>query len=259
VKISVVTVVFNGASTIEDTILSVARQTHADIEHIVIDGGSTDGTLDVIARHRDRLAIVVSEPDSGLYDAMNKGIAAAAGDVIGTLNADDVYADDSVLGQVATAMQDPSCDACYADLIYVDARDAVKVRRVWRSRVFSPGLFLSGWMPAHPTFFVRRSVYERYGLFDTAYKLQADFELTMRFMEVHGIKAAYVPRLWVRMRSGGVSNRSVLNVIRGNLEAWRACRRHGFRVGPGFILRKIASRLPQFLQARCFGSALRLQ
>lgn len=256
-KISVVTVVFNGASTLEDTILSVARQTHPDVEHIIVDGGSTDGTLEVIARHRHRLAVVISEPDNGLYDAMNKGISAASGDVIGTLNSDDVYADDSVLAQVATVMQDPQYDACYADLVYVDAIDTTRVIRVWRSRPFTTGLFLQGWMPAHPTFFVRRAVYEKYGLFDTAYKLQADFELTMRFLEVHGVKSAHVKRFWVRMRWGGLSNRSVFNIIRGNLEAFRACRRHGLRVSPAFVLRKIASRIPQFLMPRSRSSALR--
>lgn len=257
--ISVVTVVFNAVRTIEDTILSVAHQTHADVEHIVVDGGSTDGTLEVIARHRHRLAIAISEPDNGLYDAMNKGIAAASGDVIGTLNADDVYADETVLEQVATVMQDPGHDACYADLVYVDRINTARVKRIWRSRSFQPGLFLHGWMPAHPTFYARRTVYEQYGLFDTAYKFQADFELTMRFLEVHGVRAAYVPRIWVRMRWGGLSNRSVFNIIRGNLDSFRACRRHGFWVTPAFILWKIASRVPQFIRPDRSAHTARLQ
>lgn len=245
-KISVVTVVFNNVATIEGTILSVAAQSYKDVEHIIIDGGSTDGTLGVIARHRDKLAYMVSEPDCGIYDAMNKGIRAATGDVVGTLNADDIYADDSVLAQVAGALCDESIDACYADLVYVDAQDTRKIRRYWRSRPYAPGLFARGWMPAHPTFFVRRSVYERYGLFDTQFKLQSDFDLTMRFMDVHHIRTIYVPHIWVRMRMGGASNRSLRNVLRGNWEAYQACHVNGLKVSPLFFLVKIASRLPQF-------------
>ncbi|MBM4009914.1 MAG: glycosyltransferase [Planctomycetes bacterium] len=249
-RISIVTVVFNNASTIEQTILSVAGQTYRDIEHIIIDGGSTDGTLDIIAKYRDKLALVVSEPDRGIYDAMNKGIKAAQGDVIGTLNADDFYADDTVLTQVAKAMSDPEVEACYADLVYVAADDTGRVLRYWRSCDYKPGLFLWGWMPAHPTFFVRRHVYAEHGLFDTRLKLQADFELTMRFMELRRIKTTYVPRTWVRMRMGGASNRSIKNVLRGNWESYTACRRHGFGVSPFFMVTKVASRLTQFFSAR---------
>ncbi len=248
-RISIVTVVFNNASTIEQTILSVAGQTYRDIEHIIIDGGSTDGTLDIIARHRDKFAVVVSEPDRGIYDAMNKGIKAAQGEAIGTLNADDFYANDTVLSQVADAFRDPSVDACYSDLVYVAADDPGRVLRYWRSCDYRPGLFLWGWMPAHPTFFVRRRVYDQHGLFDTRLKLQADFELTMRFMELRRIKTMYVPRTWVRMRTGGASNRSIKNVLRGNWESYTACRRHGLGVTPLFMVAKVASRLPQFFSA----------
>ncbi len=248
-KISVITVVRNAAHTIEDTLRSVAAQTHADVEHIVIDGGSSDGTLDIIERYRDGLAMVVSEPDDGIYDAMNKGIARATGEVIGTLNADDVYAHDGVLARVAEVFADAALDACYADLLYVAADNLDRIVRYWTSQAYRPGLFERGWIPAHPTFFVRKRVYDRYGAFDTQYKIQSDFELTMRFLRVHQIRSIYLPEIFVRMRMGGRTNRRVSDVIKGNLESYRACRKHKLGVNPvTFFVAKIASRIPQFFQ-----------
>jgi len=246
-KISIITVCYNSAATIEDTILSVASQNHKNIEHIIIDGASTDGTMEVIARHRHALAVVVSEPDQGVYDAMNKGLRHASGDVVGFLNADDVYMDEEAVSHIAKAFHDTEVDACYADLIYVESDNPQNLVRSWKSRPFSPGLFKRGWMPAHPTFFVRRRIYEKYGGFDLQYRLQADFELTMRFLEIYRIRSVYIPKVLVRMRMGGLTNRSVLNVLRGNIEAYRACRKNGFMVTPFFMVRKVLSRLPQYL------------
>ncbi len=245
-KISVITVCYNAAGTLGETLDSIADQTYHNIEHIVIDGGSTDGTPAVLKAKGRRVALWRSEPDHGIYDAMNKGILLATGDVVGTLNADDIYADETVLEQVAAIFADPSVDACYADLVYVSADDPAKVRRYWRSCPYREGLFERGWMPAHPTFFVRRQVYEKHGLFATQFKLQSDFELTMRLINVRRIKTVYEPRIWVRMRMGGVSNRSMRNVMRGNIEAYQACKKHGIKVTPLFFLMKIASRIPQF-------------
>ena len=253
-KISIITVCYNAADTIGETLDSVADQTYQDIEHIVIDGGSTDGTGAVLKAKGRRVAIWRSEPDRGIYDAMNKGIMLATGDVVGMLNADDIYADETVLEQVAVIFSDPAVDACYADLVYVSADDPTKVRRYWRSCSYREGLFERGWMPAHPTFFVRRRVYEEHGLFDTQFKLQSDFELTMRFINVQRIKTVYTPRIWVRMRMGGVSNRSIRNVMRGNIEAYKACRKHRIKVSPLFFLMKIASRIPQFFTRPPAGS-----
>lgn len=245
-KISVVTPVQNAVDTISDTLDSVEAQGHADVEHIVIDGGSTDGTLDVL---RTREAIcVVSEPDEGLYHAMNKGIALAAGEVIGILNADDVYANDKVLERVAETIREQAVESCYSDLVYVDRYDMEKVVRYWTSNTFVPGSFRRGWLPAHPTFFVHRGVYERFGSFDLDYKIQSDFELTMRFLEVNGISSHYVPEIWVRMRMGGHTNKSLVNVLKGNLESYRACKKHGMGVGPMFFVTKIAQRVPQFFR-----------
>lgn len=247
-KISIITVCYNAAGTLVDTLDSVAAQTYADIEHVVVDGGSTDGTVELVKNHGQRVSNWVSEPDRGIYDAMNKGVAMATGDVVGILNADDVYADDAVLTQVADVFADPAIDACYADLVYVDQCDSSKIVRYWKSQAYEDGLFERGWMPAHPTFFVRKAVYEKFGGFDLSFPRQADFELTMRFLAIHKIKSVYVPKIWVKMRVGGVSNNSVRGVIKGNLEAYRACRKNALNVGIFFIPRKILSRLPQFFK-----------
>lgn len=244
-KVSIITVSFNSAATIEDTILSVAAQKHPDKEHLIIDGASTDGTVEILHCHPS-ITRWVSEADRGIYDAMNKGIAMVSGEIIGTLNADDVYADETVLSQVAEVFSNPEIDACFADLVYVDPRNPRKVVRYWRSCDYHPGLFEKGWMPAHPTFFVRREVYEKWGDFDLAFPRQADFELTMRFLAVHKIRSAYVPRVWVRMRTGGVSNNSLTGIIKGNIEAYRACKKNGLSIGLLFIPRKVLSRIPQF-------------
>jgi glycosyltransferase involved in cell wall biosynthesis len=246
VKFSIITVVRNRADTIGAAIESVVRQQYDQIEHLIIDGASTDGTLDVVERYRARLATVISERDRGIYDAMNKGLALATGDVVGFLNADDEYADDRVLSDVAARFRDPSVEAVFGDLVYVSAADPGRVVRYWRSGAFRSDLFKTGWMPAHPTFFVRRAVYEKYGGFDLSFRLQADFELTLRLLEIHRIRSVYLPRVLVRMRTGGATNRNIANVIKGNLEAYRACRQNGVAVSPLFVVRKVVRRLPQF-------------
>jgi len=247
-KISVVTVCLNAADTVGDTLDSLAAQTYPEVEHVVMDGGSTDGTLEILAGRRGQIACLESGPDRGLYHAMNKGIARATGEVIGTLNADDVYAHERVLERVAEVFADPAVEACYADLVYVDPRRPQRVVRYWTSCPYRPGLFERGWIPAHPTFFVRRRVYAQWGAFDTRYRFHADTELTLRFLAVAGIRSVYVPEVWVRMRLGGTTNRSLANIIRGNLESYRACRRHGLKVTPLYFPVKFLSRLPQFLR-----------
>lgn len=245
-KISIITVVRNGAETIDDTINSVLGQTYPDMEYLVIDGASTDGTMAIVERHKDRIAKIVSEPDLGIYDAMNKGIGLATGDIIGLLNADDVYAHEGVLKKVAEALADPNVDACYADLVYVDQWDLRKIKRYWKSRPFLPGLFAKGWMLPHPTFFVRRRIYEQHGLFNLEYKIQSDYDLVMRFLEIDRIRTTYIPEIFVRMRVGGASNRSIMNRVKGTMESYRACRKYNLPVGPFFPLKKILSRADQF-------------
>lgn len=245
-KVSVITVVRNNADTIEEAIHSVATQDYQNIEHIIVDGCSTDGTADVIKRNLGTVATYISEPDKGIYDAMNKGIRLATGDVIGFLNADDVYAHSGVIVRVVDALRRGDADACYADLVYVSPDDPNHVVRYWKSRPYADGLFEKGWMPAHPTFFASRAVYERLGGFDLDFKRQADFELTMRFLAVHKVLSVYIPEIWVRMRTGGLSNNSVSGIWQGNLEAYRACKKHNLPVTPLFIAKKVFSRLPQF-------------
>ncbi len=244
-KISIITVCFNGAKTLQDAISSVARQQYENKEHLIVDGGSSDETISILKKNKT-VSQWISEPDQGIYDAMNKGLALATGEVIGFLNADDIYSSDDVLQQVAAVFEDSTIDGCYADLVYVDAINTQKIIRYWKSRSFKPGMFKRGWMPPHPTFFVRKSVYEKYGRFDLDYKLAADFELTMRFMETHAINTCYVPRTWIRMRMGGATNKSIWNVIKGNVESYRACHKNGLKVSPLFPLIKVISRIPQF-------------
>ncbi|CAG0963187.1 glycosyltransferase [Methylophilaceae bacterium] len=188
----------------------------------------------------------ISEPDKGIYDAMNKGLKLVSGEVVGFLNADDFYADDTALAQVAEVFQDPLVDACYADLVYVDQQDTNRIIRYWKSRSFEVGLFKRGWMPAHPTFFVRKKIYDELGGFDLNFSLQADFELTMRFLEIYRIESKYIPKVIIKMRVGGVSNNSLANIIKGNIEAYQACKKNHLSITPLFSFIKIISRLPQF-------------
>lgn len=245
-KISVITVTYNSENTIGETLASIDMQQCLSIEHIIVDGQSTDRTLDIVREHQRPWRKVISEADEGIYDAMNKGIYYATGDIIGFLNSDDCYADETILQQVSEAFGDPKIDACYADLVYVENMQEKKIVRYWKSRAYKKGLCLNGWMPAHPTFYVRRQVFETCGGFDTQFRRQADFEMALRFFERCRINATYVPKIWVYMRTGGVSNSSWLGVFKGNWEALRACWKNGYYVTPFFVLRKLLSRLPQF-------------
>jgi glycosyltransferase involved in cell wall biosynthesis len=245
-KISVVTVCRNAKGTIEDTIRSVACQTYEPVEHIIIDGSSTDGTQSIIRAHDDVVEKWVSEPDQGIYDAMNKGVIMATGEVIGFLNADDVFADSSILEQVARVFQDKTLQACYADLVYVNKDDASRTVRYWKSSNFVKGAFSVGWCPAHPTFYVRRSVFSLLGYFDRSYKLAADADLMMRFLERGCISSLYVPHVWVTMRLGGQTNRNISNILRGNKEILKALRNNGLLVSPvRFAAAKLVSRISQ--------------
>lgn len=247
-KLSIVTVCFNSVRTLGDTIASVAAQEYPYVEHIVVDGASTDGTLDVIERYRGKLAKVVSEPDRGIYDAMNKGISLASGDVIGFLNSDDSYQHTHVLEKVADVMMNEEVDACYADLVYVDPIEPARVVRYWKSSSFEAGLFSTGWVPPHPTFYVRRSVFQRFGQFDTRYRLAADFDLMVRLLERHRVAAVHIPEVMVRMRLGGATSQSLRNIMRQNIEIYRSFRGNGLQPPslPVFIMRKLVARGTQF-------------
>jgi len=208
-KISIITATWNSAATIENAILSVASQGYPDLEHIIVDGNSSDATLSIVFRYANLIDKLVSEPDHGIYDAMNKGIALSTGDVIGILNSDDFYASPYVLDKVARVFEDETIDTCYGDLIYVDPLNVKRVTRYWRAGAHHPRSFYRGWMPPHPTFFVRRSVYERYGTFDVALGTAADYELTLRLLLKHRVSTVYIPEVLVHMRTGGASNASI--------------------------------------------------
>lgn len=228
-KISVITAVFNRVGTVREAVESVQAQSHDDVEHIVVDGASTDGTLEVLQLCLSKSARLFSEKDKGIYDALNKGLRLASGDVIGFMHSDDFFADSSVLSDVAIAFADPDVMAVYGDLQYVDKVDTDRVIRNWKSGVFKPERLRRGWMPPHPTLYVRRSVVEKLGGFDTTFKIAADYDSVLRYFSSPSFKVRYVPRVLVKMRVGGESNRSISRILRKTREDYRALRQN--RVG----------------------------
>lgn len=247
-KISVITVVYNNRATVAAALESALAQTHDDVELVVIDGGSTDGTLEVLQGYAGRIAVLVSEPDRGIYDALNKGVHRASGDVVGFLHSDDLYADDEVLSRVATALADKCAAAVYGDLVYLHKEDAGRVIRYWRSSPFARRKLAWGWMPPHPTLYVRREWYERVGGFDTRYRIAADYDFILRLFSQQGFSAVYLPEVLVKMRLGGASNRSLKNIVRKSREDLEALRRSGVGAfgGVGALVWKNLGKLTQF-------------
>lgn len=236
-RISVVTVCYNSAATIAEALESVANQRWAETEHIVIDGGSTDGTLDVIESHRDKLAHVISEPDAGIYDAMNKGVARATGDVLAFLNSDDRYVGPDILADIAGYFASGSFDAVYGDVDFVRSGAPAKVVRRYSSARFSPARLADGWMMAHPALFLRKSVFDSVGPFRPDFRIAGDFEFIVRAFGNRQLRSLYVPRVLVRMRTGGASTAGPLSTIRLNREMLRACRENGVQTS---LLRLLA-------------------
>jgi len=220
-KVSVITVCLNSKETITQTLKSIQSQDYDDIEHLIIDGVSTDGTIDIIKKHESKSCKLISEPDKGLYDAMNKGISKATGDIIGILNADDFYASFDVVSKIVELMESQKLDAAFGDLVYVDLEDISKEVRFWKASNYMPGAFRMGWVPPHPTFFCRREIYERYGNFREDMKIAADFELLLRFIARHKIKVGYLPHTIVKMRTGGKAY-DWKGRICGNIEIFKA-------------------------------------
>ena len=249
-KISIITVTHNPGLVLLDCLNSVASQKYKNIEHIIVDNVSTDVTIPLLNSRRDQFGFLISEKDQGIYEAMNKGLKIATGDIIGFLNSDDFYASNNVLSRVVAIFKDnSSLDACYADLIYVDPINTNKIIRFWQSSKFVSGLFAKGWCPPHPTFFVRRSVYERFGNFDLNYYIASDVELMMRFLEVQKINARYIPELWIKMRLGGITNKNFKNILIQNKEVLHALKNHNLSVNwISFFIYKIINRGLQFLK-----------
>lgn len=246
-KVSIITVVYNGARTIGQCIESVLGQDFSDIEYIVIDGNSKDGTQEIVRSYGARVTRFISEPDGGIYDAMNKGITLATGDVIGILNADDFYAYGSVISDVAAKMDSADIQGCYGDLVYVDSMDEAAIKRKWISGNYKDGAFLNGWMPPHPAFFVKRELYERFGLFRLDFGSAADYELMLRFIHKAKAKIAYVPKVLVKMRIGGVSNSNVKNRIAANRNDLRAWKENGLKPHFYTLWLKPLRKIVQFL------------
>ena len=245
-QISVITAVLNRVKTLGDSLRSVHEQSWSDVEHIVVDGGSTDGTLDVIDRHKSGIAKLSSSADKGPYHALNKGISYASGDVVGFMHADDMFASTSALERVAHAFEDPAVGAVYGDLVYVRKEDSSQVIRYWRAGQYQRDQLTLGWMPPHPTFYVRRELYQRYGDFNTRYKIAADYDHMLRLLWRGRVQAAYIPEVLVRMRMGGISNGSVFNILNKSREDYSAMRENGIG-GLQTLLLKNVSKLPQFM------------
>lgn len=227
-KISIITVCYNAERFVRTAIESVLSQDYPDIEYIIVDGASKDSTMQIVHDYGNRIHTVISEPDKGLYDAMNKGLRAATGDIIGILNADDLYAHPSVLSHVAAAFVAKPTDSLYGDLVYVNEEDLTKVVRYYKSASFRPTQFRQGKMPPHPTFFARREVYDRFGGFDTQFRICADFDILLRLLLVAGISYQHLPEVMIHMRTGGASTSGFFkSTVRINREMLASCRKNG--------------------------------
>jgi glycosyltransferase involved in cell wall biosynthesis len=249
-KISIITVVFNGEASIARAIESVLDQKNVEIEYIVIDGASQDRTLEVIAPYKAKLSCLLSEKDTGIYDAMNKGIKLATGDVIGFLNADDFYSNSLVLSDVIAEFIDPSVDAVYGDLEYFRALRPSKIVRTYRSNQFHSAQLKRGLMPAHPTLFLRKNVYERFGLFDSSYKIAGDFEFVVRIFKDESLSFRYIPQKMVKMQMGGISTMGLSSTILLLNENIRACLKNGISTNYYYVLSRYPRKLLEFIFIR---------
>lgn len=247
-KISIITVAYNAEAYIEETIQSVLGQSYNNIEYIIIDGQSTDNTISICKKYEDQIHTIVSEPDKGLYDAMNKGIQLASGDIIGMLNADDFYENDAVIAKVANAFKNEKVDALYGDLVYVAPSNTSQIVRKWTSGEFQKQSFLKGWMPPHPTFFIRKKHYTQFGGYSLKLTSSADYELMLRMLYKEQLKPFYINEVLVRMRTGGVSNASLKNRLRANKEDKQAWEMNGFKPSALTFIRKPLSKITQFFK-----------
>lgn len=245
-KISIITPCYNSAFTLEQTVLSVLNQDYPDIEYLVIDGDSTDKTLKILDKYSSQIRHLVTEKDDGHYHAINKGLKLASGEIIAILNADDFYTDDHVISGIIEKFISSNADAVYGDLHYVDKKDHNKVIRDWISGHYKPGLFLQGWMPPHPAFFVKANIYKKFGVFREDLSLSADYELMLRFIHCHQISLSYLPEVLVKMRAGGKGNTSILQRIKANLQDRKSWKVNNLNPDLLTLLKKPLLKLRQF-------------
>ena len=244
-KVSIITATYNSAQTLADTLASLEAQTYSDIEYIVIDGASKDATLEVIKQYSTRVTRIISEPDKGIYDALNKGVAAATGDIIGFLHSDDLLAYPDAVADVVAQFNSSHCQAVYGDLEYVAKTDISKVIRLWKSGDYTKQKLQLGWMPPHPTFYMKRELYEKFGGFDLNFRIAADYDSLLRYLWCNNVSLSYVPKVLTKMRVGGASNRSLSNIIKKTGEDIQAIKKNGL-FWPTVVLFKNLSKIPQF-------------
>jgi len=246
-KVSIITATFNSSKTIKDTILSLENQTYNNIEYIIVDGNSKDNTLEIINKYSSRVSTIICEPDKGIYDALNKGVSSATGDIIGFLHSDDILAYPDAITDIVSKFSEGSFDAVYADLDYVSQDNTNHIVRKWRSGDYNVNKLKLGWMPPHPSFYMKRSCYIEWGVFDLNYKISADYDSLLRYLWVHKAKAVYLPKVLTKMRVGGISNRSLTNIIQKSKEDVTVIKNNGL-FWPITLLFKNLSKLPQFIK-----------
>jgi glycosyltransferase len=243
--VSIITPVINGSQTIEYSIRSILGQTYKNIERIIVDGGSHENTLDIVNNYNDNLTQVALEPKKGIYVAINRGLELASGEIIGILNSDDLYIDEYVIETVVERMNE-GADACWGDLYYVEQKNPDKIIRYWRSSGLEIEKLRTGWMPPHPTFFVKKWVYDKYGYFNIDFRISADYEIMLRFLYKYRVSGAYIPKVLIKMRCGGISNKNIFHVFRKSAEDYKICRIYNLSFFA--LFNKNISKIPQFLQ-----------
>ena len=246
-KISIISVCYNSSKTILDTIRSVNRQSYPNIEHVFIDGLSSDNTLEIIRSNSKRMNVIISEKDSGLYDAINKGISNATGDVIGLLHSDDILYSSEIISDLIAKIYDENLDGVYGDLQYVDKKNTNKIIRFWKSCEFKPNLLREGWMPAHPTLILKKEVYSKHGVFNKSFKIAADYDFMLRILKDSNLIFGYLPKVVTKMRVGGASNRSIKDIIKKSKEDYRAICSNNIG-GIKTLLLKNISKIKQFFK-----------
>lgn len=255
IKISIITTVRNGEATIQKCIESVQSQT-IPVEHIIVDGASMDSTLNILEKYKSGISKIISEKDDGIYEGMNKGLKLATGDVIGILNADDIYANNEILETIRGLFTQTSADTCYGDLMVVNSHESKKIIRFWKSTSYHPNRFYWGWMPPHPTFFVRRRIYEQYGVFNPEFGSAADYELMLRFLLKYQISSVYLPEIITIMQKGGISNHKVANRIKANRNDLLAWKKNGLTPYPWTLISKPLRKVLQFITPLYLGEKI---